>query len=204
MSSKNDLIIDKLITIDDTGMPVAPNVKQLLDKDVRTLYTRDKTPDKSKYIAECIVIYYLGDPKSPAKQIGLSDKEALAMAIEVAGLPNNYLPDALVLNLIKKYYKQNITEAGVTVEVILQSIHNVQKAIKNINTLLNEKLDTPMNIEDTAQVITLIDSVQKKAGELPNIIKKLNEAKEELMYEKETQKSRGGGSVSSSMIANDN
>ena len=29
------LIIDKLITIDDNGMPAAPNIRQLLDADVR-------------------------------------------------------------------------------------------------------------------------------------------------------------------------
>ena len=30
----------------------------------------------------------------------------------------------------------------------------------------------------------MVDSVNKKSGELPNLIKKLNEAKENLMYEK--------------------
>lgn len=90
------LIIDELISIDDTGMPQPPNLRQLLDSDVRDLYRRDTTKDKSMYIKECIVIYYLGDPKSPAKQIGLSDAEALKMAIEQAGLPDDYLPDALV------------------------------------------------------------------------------------------------------------
>ena len=69
------LIIDKLITIDDNGMPAAPNIRQLLDADVRKLYERDKTKDKSKYIKDCIIIYYLGDPKSPAKQAGLSDRD---------------------------------------------------------------------------------------------------------------------------------
>ena len=77
----NSLIIDSLLNIDDNGMPVAPNIRQLLDKDIRELYNKDKTKDKSQYIKECIVIYYLGDPKSPAKQAGLSDREALNTAI---------------------------------------------------------------------------------------------------------------------------
>ena len=76
------LDIDKLITIDQTGMPKAPNPRQLLDKDILMLYTRDNTPDKRKYIAECGVIYYLGDPKSPCRQRGLSDEESLREAIE--------------------------------------------------------------------------------------------------------------------------
>jgi hypothetical protein len=97
------LLIDTLITIDEDGMPQPPTTRQMIDKDVRTLYNRDKTKDKSQYIAECIVIYYLGDPKSPAKQSGLNDAEALKLAIEQAGLPKDYVPDALVLRLIDRY-----------------------------------------------------------------------------------------------------
>ena len=39
------LDLDWMLTIDETGMPQAPNIKQLLDKDVALLWTRDKTPD---------------------------------------------------------------------------------------------------------------------------------------------------------------
>lgn len=199
MASKLD--IDKLIEIDDTGMPIPPNVRQLIDKDIRELYTRDKSKDKSKYIKECIVIYYLGDPKSPAKQAGLSDAEALKMAIEQADLSNSYLPDALVLRLIKRYYDQNIGEAGRTVENILKGIHNINLSIDTINQLLNEQLKTTTDLDTIDRVLNLVDQVNKKASELPGIVKKLNEAKENLMYEKEIELARGGNQVVSSMDA---
>lgn len=198
---KNSLIIDSLLTIDDNGMPVAPNLRQLLDKDIRELYTRDKSNDKSKYIKECIVIYYLGDPKSPAKQNGLSDAESLKMAIEQADLKKDYIPDKLVQRLIKRYYEENITEAGMVVENILTSIHNINLALKNINSLLNEKLSTQLNLEDIGTVLGLVTAVNSKAGEIPTILKKLEEAKENLMYEKTTELSRGGNVVLSSMDA---
>lgn len=199
MATKLD--IDKLIEIDDTGMPVAPSVRQLIDKDVRELYIRDKSEDKSKYIKECIVIYYLGDPKSPAKQAGLSDAEALKMAIEQADLKSNYIPDALVLRLIKRYYEQNIGEAGRTVENILKGIHNVNLSIDVINQVLNEQLKTTTDLKTIDTILNLVDQVNKKAGEIPTTIKKLNEAKENLMYEKEVELARGGGQVISSMDA---
>lgn len=199
MATKLD--IDMLITIDDTGMPVPPNVRQLIDKDVRELYTRDKTKDKSKYVKECIVIYYLGDPKSPAKQSGLSDAEALKMAIEQAGLRSDYLPDALVLRLIKRYYDQNIGEAGRTVENILKGIHNVNLSIDVINQILNEQLKSTTDLDTIDRILSLVDQVNKKAGELPATVKKLNEAKENLMYEKEIELARGGNQVVSSMDA---
>lgn len=197
----NKLDIDRLIEIDDTGMPVPPTVRQLIDKDIRELYIRDKTKDKSKYIKECIVIYYLGDPKSPAKQAGLSDAESLKMAIEQAGLPSGYIPDTLVLKLIKRYYDQNIGEAGRTVENILKGIHNVNLSIDVINQALNEQLKTTTNLDTIDRILNLVDQVNKKAGELPATIKKLNEAKENLMYEKEVELARGGNQVVSSMDA---
>ena len=70
------LTIEKLITVDESGMPKAPSVRQLLDKDVLALYSRDNTPDKRRYLGDCGVIYYLGDPKSPVRQQGLSDSES--------------------------------------------------------------------------------------------------------------------------------
>lgn len=200
MSRKN-LIIDSLITINDNGMPTPPNIRQLLDKDIRELYNRDKTKDKTRYIQECMVIYYLGDPKSPARQAGLSDPEALKMAISQADLPKDYIPDVLVIRLIKRYYEENITEAGRAVENILQGIHNINLSISTLNSLLNQQLNSTVNLDDIDRIIGLISAVNAQSKELPAMIKRLEDAKENLMYEKETELSRGGGVVSSSMDA---
>ena len=197
MNSK--LLIDSLLIIDDNGMPKPPTVRQLIDRDIRELYRRDSTTDKKNYIAECIVIYYLGDPKSPARQAGLSDPEALKMAIEQAGLDKSYIPDKLVLRLISRYYNENITEAGKVVENILKGIHNINLSIDVINNLLNEKLNSNITLEEGPNIMNLIDAVNKKSSELPSLLKKLEEAKQNLMYEKETEVSRGGTTVLSSM-----
>ena len=201
--TNNKLIIDSLLIIDDNGMPQAPTIRQLVDRDVRELYTRDKSKDKRQYISEAIVIYYLGDPKSPAKQSGLSDPEALVMAIEQAGLNKDYIPDALVLRLIKRYYEQNITEAGKVVENLIKSIHNIGLSVDVINNLLNEKLHSTITLEEIPTIMQMVDNVSKTAGSIPSIVKKLEEAKQNLMYEKETEISRGGGAVLSSMDAED-
>lgn len=201
--TNNKLIIDSLLIIDDNGMPQAPTIRQLVDRDIRELYTRDKSKDKRQYISEAIVIYYLGDPKSPAKQSGLSDPEALVMAIEQAGLNKDYIPDALVLRLIKRYYEQNITEAGKVVENLIKSIHNIGLSVDVINNLLNEKLHSTITLEEIPTIMQMVDNVSKTAGSIPSIVKKLEEAKQNLMYEKETEISRGGGSVLSSMDAED-
>lgn len=198
---KAKLNIDTLITIDDNGMPVPPNVRQLIDKDIRELYNRDKSKDKTRYIQECIVIYYLGDPKSPAKQSGLSDGESLKMAIEQADLPKSYIPDILVLRLIKRYYEENIGEAGRVVENIIKTLHNTNLAVTSMNSILNEKLNTGLTESDLPNVLAMMANISKIAGDLPSTFKKLEEAKQNLMYEIETQTARGGGNVTSSMDA---
>ena len=196
--------IDSMLVVDDTGMPVPPTIRQLLDRDIRTLYTRDKSKDKKQYIAECIVIYQLGDPKSPARQSGLSEKEALKYAIEQAGLDKSYIPDSLVLRLIKRYKDENLTEAGRVVENILQTIHNINLGISQINRFLNDKLASPLDGDTIGTILGLVDNVKKQAGDIPSILKKLEEAKQNLLYEQQTELSRGGTAVLSSMDAEDN
>lgn len=198
------LDIDKLLVIDNTGMPQAPGIRQLMDKDIALLYSRDTTKDKRKYIAECGIIYYLGDPKSPARQQGFSDKEALDMAIEQFDLPKDYLPDPLVKKLIDKYYKQNITEAGIAIENLNKSIHLISLAANKINDLLNAKLTQNIVEDDIPGILALIDSVAKKITEVPSLVKALGVAYENLRTEEETKMARGGMVISSSMDADNN
>ena len=125
------------------------------------------------------------------------------MAIDQAGLNKDYIPDALVLRLIKRYYEENITEAGKVVENLLKAIHNINLSVNVINSLLNEKLHGTITLEEVPTVMQMVDTVKKMAGDIPSTVKKLEEAKQNLMYEKETELSRGGSTVLSSMDAED-
>lgn len=195
--------IDKLLTIDDTGMPQAPTIRQLQDKDVALLWQRDTTKDKRNYIAEVGIIYYLGDPKSPAKQQGLSDEESLKLAIENFNLPKSYKPDSLVKKLIDKYYISNITEAGVALEALQKSIHLVSIAAVRINEQLNKKLTGVLSDEDITPILTMMDAVSKRITEIPSLTKALGTAYENLRNEEEEQLSRGGKKILSSMDADE-
>ncbi len=199
-----NVVIEKMLTIDDTGMPKAPTIRQLQDKDVALLWQRDTTKDKRKYIGDVGVIYYLGDPKSPAKQQGLSDEESLKMAIENFNLSKDYTPDVLVSKLIHKYYKSNITEAGVALEALQKSIHLVSIAAVRINDQLNKKLSSALSDEDITSILTMIDAVSKRISEIPALTKALGTAYENLRNEEEEQLARGGKQILSSMDADDN
>lgn len=199
----NNIVIEKLLTIDDTGMPKAPTIRQLQDKDVALLWQRDTSKDKHKYIAEAGVIYYLGDPKSPAKQQGLSDAESLKMAIDNFNLPSSYTPDSLVKKLIDKYYINNITEAGVALEALQKSIHLVSLAAVRINEQLNKKLSTTLIDEDISPILVMMDAVSKRITEIPALTKALGTAYENLRNEEEEQLARGGKTILSSMCADE-
>ena len=198
-----NVVIEKMLDIDETGMPKAPTLRQLQDKDVALLWQRDTTKDKRKYIAEAGIIYYLGDPKSPARQQGLSDNEALQMAIDNFNLPKDYKPDSLVSKLINKYYKENITEAGVALEVLHKSIHLVSLAATKINDILSQKLIGNIVDEDIPSILTMMDSVSKRVSEIPSLTKALNTAYENLRNEEEEQFARGGKQILSSMDADE-
>lgn len=194
------LDLDWMLTIDETGMPKAPTVKQLLDKDVALLWTRDKTPDKIQYIKEVGVIYYLGDPKGPCLQEGLSEKESLKRAIENFDLPKDYQPDILVWKLIKRYYNQKVGAAMENVIVLKKGLHNNTLAASKLNELLNEKLNEGASLETAGTIIQLMDSLNKKVSDMPGLLKALQQAEENLLFEQEQTSGRGGEAVISSMI----
>lgn len=193
------LDLDWMLTIDDTGMPQAPNVKQLLDRDVALLWTRDKTPDKSQYIKEVGVIYYLGDPKGPCLQEGLSERESLKRAIENFDLPKDYQPDVLVWKLIKRYYNQRVGAAMENVIVLKKGLHNNTLAASKLNELLNEQLSTGASLETAGSIISLMDNLNKKVSEMPALLKALQLAEENLLFEQESVAGRGGETILSSM-----
>lgn len=197
------LDIDKLITVDESGMPKAPNARQLLDKDVLQLYMRDNTPDKRKYIGDCGVIYYLGDPKSPCRQRGLSDEESLNEAIENFNLPKDYKPDPLVWKLIQKYYRQNITEAGVTIENLQKSLHICNLAAEKVIEYLNNKLRGVLSPEDIPATMGMIQNVSNQVKLIPDLVKSLKVAYENLRNEEEVKMARGGIQILSSMDADE-
>lgn len=193
--------IEKLITVDDTGMPKAPSITQLFDKDIRELYTRDETLDKSVYIKEIGVIYYLGNPNSPVRQQGLSDEECLKEAIKNFDLPDNYLPDKLMMKIIERYYEQCITVAGRAIENILRTLHVCELATTKVLNILNQKLQGDITNDDINIILGLIDNTTKRAKDMPDTMKALNTAYENLRNEEETQLARGGTKILSSMDA---
>lgn len=196
--------IENLLTIDNTGLPKPPSIRQIQDKDVLELFMRDTSRDKRKYIAEAGYIYYMGDPKSPVHQQGLSEKEGHDLAIENYNLPKDYKPDNLVKRLIAKYWNSSIGEAGMALNALHKSIHLISIAAVKINEILNNKLSNAITNEDVLPILNLMDSVAKKVSEIPILTSSLKTAQNNLRDEEEEIIGRGGQVITSSMDADSN
>jgi hypothetical protein len=196
------LDITRMLAVNEQGIPFAPNIRQIQDKDVRELYIRDKTPTKSRYIQEVGVIYYVADPKSPPNQMGYSRPEALVVAKSNYGLDANWEPDELINRIIDEY-KKGWTPAEEALNSASHALHNANLAANFISEQLSIKMHGGLKDEDTLVVIDYINKLSTIINLLPNQLKTLNEAKQAVMLDNQQRKARGGKTITTSMLATD-
>ena len=84
--------------------------------------------------------------------------------------------------------------------VLKKGLHNNTLAASKLNELLNEKLNEGASLETAASIIALMDSLNKKVSDMPGLLKALQQAEENLLFEQESTAGRGGETISSSMI----
>ena len=84
--------------------------------------------------------------------------------------------------------------------VLKKGLHNNTLAASKLNELLNEKLNEGASLETAASIINLMDSLNKKVSDMPGLLKALQQAEENLLFEQEQTSGRGGEVVLSSMI----
>ena len=202
-----DIDLTDLISYDERGYAYAPNIYQIQDKDVALLYQRDKgSPGdvdgtlKLQYIKEAGVVYYLGDPKSPANQMGYSRVEAIKLAKSNYDLDAGWEPDDLILRLATRYRECKMGVAGEALEAALRALHNSTLACNLLNNILSEKMLSGLTDEASA-VISTVTELGKIINILPNQIKTVEDAKQNLLLEKQTKYARGKVKVTNSMDA---
>lgn len=202
-----DIDLTDLISYDERGYAYAPNIYQIQDKDVALLYQRDKgSPGdidgtlKLQYIKEAGVVYYLGDPKSPANQMGYSKVEAIKLAKSNYDLDAGWEPDDLILRLAKRYRECKMGVAGEALEAALRALHNSTLACNILNNILAEKMLSGLT-DEAAAVISTVTELSKIINILPNQIKTVEDAKQNLLLEKQTKYARGKVKVTNSMDA---
>ena len=209
--NRADLDVFDLFSVDEFGYPLAPNIYQIQDKDIRELYERDKGSigdidgtKKLRYLKEAGVVFYLGDPKSPANQMGYSQAESIKLAIGNYDLPSDWQPDNLILSLAKRYKDAKMGPALSAVESAQRSLHNASLACNAINELLSAKMISGLSVEDTPTIVQCVKQIGDITSNIPNLTKALSDAKQNLEHENQQKKARGGKDITSSMSTKDN
>lgn len=198
------LLLGTLISIDDSGWPKAPDIRQLQDKDVQSLWVRDNSTDKEKYIKEVGVIYYCGDPLSPPRQKGFNMEECLKEAIDNYNLPKDYRPDKLVERLINRYWNENISDEGLYLLNLKQALKVSAELINIIIAKLRQKISECDNPTfDISDAVNTIQAVTKQSREFPDLFASIDKAYENLINREEAKKVRGGKDFTSSMNADE-
>lgn len=196
------LDITKMLAVNDQGIPYAPNLYQIQNKDVRELYIRDTSSNKLRYIKEAGVIFYIADPKSPPNQMGYSYPEALAAAKANYGLDPNWECDDLILRIINEY-KKGWSPAEESLNSVSRALHNANLAANFISEQLSIKINSGIQAEDTLVVIDYINKLTAIINLLPNQLKTINEAKQAVLLDNQQRKARGGKTITTSMLASD-
>lgn len=183
----------------------------LLHKPFAKIFRRDRNPNKTTAFKELKYIYCIADHKSKANQDGFNETETLKYALEVSELPNNYVPDELVLEAIQLYKKLNSTVVRETNLELLKTFNNFSKAIEilreDIEFKINElKTNSGLTVdqknslrkallEQLTEVMTLSGKIPKAIDDLHYSIKKVKEEEDKL----DGNLMRGGQAIVDSM-----
>lgn len=152
----------KLFKYEGYTVTIEPEALMLLP--FKSLWSRDKSKDKSKAKQELAVVYFMEDPRSDYQYI--MDKESrLDSIIKGEGLPDNWKPDKEVKRAMEFYSSFKPASAGL-LEDIKIFIDKFRKKIRDID--LDElEIKELKNIEDIIK-------------EIPKIVKDLDEAERSL------------------------
>lgn len=191
--------IPSLLSIDIDGSVKFPDIRQLLDKDMKTLYIKDKSENKEMFMKELGVVYYLGDPKSPANERGFQFKEALELAVTNFNLPKDYEPSALIFKLVDKLFESKITEAGRAILALKKTLHLELVMAEKMQTILSDLLSQGITAEDMSRIADQAKTINEMINRIPDSVKALDKAYENLIKEKEDNLARGQVKIVSSM-----
>lgn len=194
--------------VDGVVQPV--NEREATIREIRIILNRDKGSNgdsdgrKKKFAyKELGAVYWLGDFRSPGRMKGYEGKELIEDAIRNFELPENWVPDKTVNDLIKMYEAHvNGGVAGEVLTEIVSTFNLILQTVKKIRAKLQEKLLAP-NITDAElkDSIALQNQLLTIAAEIPKKIKDIALAKEMLkrIESEEAEIGRGDVTITSSM-----
>ena len=166
----------KLLKYEGYKVVIEPELLTL--KPFKQIWTRDKTVNKDKALAEIAFIYFMADPRSDYQYL-VDDKERMEAIKEGEGLPPKWEPDRIVTEAME-FYKSFKPISALLLEDTRFMVDKYRKRLKA------QEFDE-LEIKDLKEAGALIKQI-------PSLVKDLNEAEKALNSEmRESGRMRGQG-----------
>lgn len=166
----------KLLKYEGYKVVIEPELLTL--KPFKQIWTRDKTVNKDKALAEIAFIYFMTDPRSDYQYL-VDDKERMEAIKEGEGLPPKWEPDRIVTEAMD-FYKSFKPISALLLEDTRFMVDKYRKRLKA------QEFDE-LEIKDLKEAGALIKQI-------PSLVKDLNEAEKALNSEmRESGRMRGQG-----------
>lgn len=166
----------KLLKFEGYKVVIEPELLTL--KPFKQIWTRDKTVNKDKALAEIAFIYFMTDPRSDYQYL-VDDNERMEAIKEGEGLPPKWQPDKVVTEAMDFY----MSFKPISALLLEDTRFMVDKYRKRLKAQEFDDLE----IKDLKEVGALIKQI-------PPLVKDLDEAEKALNSEmKSSGKMRGSG-----------
>ena len=166
----------KLLKYEGYKVVIEPELLTL--KPFKQIWTRDKTVNKDRALAEIAFIYFMTDPRSDYQYL-VDDKERMEAIKEGEGLPPKWEPDRIVTEAME-FYKSFKPISALLLEDTRFMVDKYRKRLKA------QEFDE-LEIKDLKEAGALIKQI-------PSLVKDLNEAEKALNSEmRESGRMRGQG-----------
>lgn len=166
----------KLLKYEGYKVVIEPALLTL--KPFKQIWTRDRTVNKDKALAEIAFIYFMTDPRSDYQYL-VDDKERMKAIKEGEGLPPKWEPDRIVTAAME-FYKSFKPISALLLEDTRFMVDKYRKRLKD------QEFDE-LEIKDLKEAGALIKQI-------PSLVKDLNEAEKALNSEmRESGRMRGQG-----------
>lgn len=166
----------KLLKYEGYKVVIEPELLTL--KPFKQIWTRDKTVNKDKALAEIAFIYFMTDPRSDYQYL-VDDKERMEAIKEGEGLPPKWEPDRIVTEAME-FYKSFKPISALLLEDTRFMVDKYRKRLKA------QEFDG-LEVKELKELGALIKQI-------PSLVKDLDEAEKTLTSEmRNAGKMRGQG-----------
>lgn len=157
------MISRKMKLIKYENYQVVPADELFLLKDFRTLFNKDKSKNKEKFMEILSVIYFCYDPRSTYADI-FDDDERLKEVKKQEGLDDSFEITPEIQKAIDTYRQVTTTTSQKLLDSMRKSIAKIGEFLENVNLYATD--DKGKQVYNVSQIVQATDKIPQLAKKL--------------------------------------